>query len=59
MFTAHEGAVSGIISDGLNQMVISGGVDAQLKFWNFKTGALLCSIQWSSGINQLVMNREK
>ncbi|KAF5273394.1 hypothetical protein FQA39_LY07411 [Lamprigera yunnana] len=34
---AHEGAVRGVVTDYLNQIVISGGSDNRIKFWNFKT----------------------
>ncbi|KAG5670537.1 hypothetical protein PVAND_000794 [Polypedilum vanderplanki] len=34
---AHTNDVRGVWSDNLNQVVISGGVDCKLKFWNFKT----------------------
>lgn len=33
---AHEGEIRGLWTDNLNQMVISGGTDAQVKFWPFK-----------------------
>lgn len=33
---AHVNDVKGVWIDNLNQMVISGGVDCFLKFWNFK-----------------------
>jgi len=34
---AHTSAVRGIHTDILNQIVISGGSDGLIKFWNFKT----------------------
>ncbi|XP_026286831.1 WD repeat-containing protein 36 [Frankliniella occidentalis] len=33
---AHNGAVRGVATDGLNQIVVSGGSDTFIKFWNFK-----------------------
>lgn len=33
---AHSADVRGIFSDNLNQIVISGGTDGFVKFWNFK-----------------------
>lgn len=33
---AHSNDVRGVWVDNLNQIVISGGVDCHLKFWNFK-----------------------
>lgn len=34
---AHVSDVRGLLTDNLNQIVISGGVDGVIKFWNFKT----------------------
>lgn len=34
---AHSGDVRGLWTDNLNQIVVSGGVDGFVKFWNFKT----------------------
>lgn len=33
---AHKGAVRGVATDGLNQIVVTGGSDMFLKFWHFK-----------------------
>lgn len=33
---AHDTEVRGIVTDNLNQMVITGGSDCFIKFWNFK-----------------------
>lgn len=33
---AHKGAVRGVTTDGLNQIVVSGGSDHSIKFWHFK-----------------------
>lgn len=34
--TAHKGAVRGVSTDGLNQIVVTGGSDTYIKFWHFK-----------------------
>ncbi|KAF5270441.1 hypothetical protein FQR65_LT05629 [Abscondita terminalis] len=33
---AHDGTVRGVITDSLNQIVVSGGSDQKIKFWKFK-----------------------
>lgn len=33
---AHKGPVRGVSTDGLNQIVITGGSDTRIKFWHFK-----------------------
>lgn len=35
---AHEVAVRGIVADGINQLVKSGGADEYVHFWNFREG---------------------
>ncbi|KAI9751551.1 MAG: hypothetical protein M1815_001078 [Lichina confinis] len=37
----HQGAVTGIVVDGVNRMIISCGIDGKLKFWSFTKGVLL------------------
>lgn len=48
----HTRAVTGIIVDSLNRNIISCSMDGRIKFWDFKTGALVDEIDWypSSGI---------
>lgn len=57
-FIGHQGAVQGVVSDGLNQIVISGGIDASIKFWRFKSCASLAALSLTSGVSQLVLHRE-
>lgn len=49
---AHKGAVRGIATDGLNQIVVSGGSDALIKFWHFKDTdkPVLSKIQVEEGV---------
>ncbi|XP_029158137.1 WD repeat-containing protein 36 [Nylanderia fulva] len=35
---AHEGPVKGVMVDDLNQILITAGRDAKIKFWDFKPG---------------------
>ncbi|CAG2106095.1 unnamed protein product [Medioppia subpectinata] len=58
IFKAHESAVRGVASDGLNQFVISGGNDTKLKFWRFNGSQLLTTITLDAPINQLVLHKE-
>lgn len=55
---AHNGSVSGIISDSINQTVITAGSDRLLKFWRFANAVLLSEIQMESPVKSLVCNRE-
>ncbi|XP_054162856.1 WD repeat-containing protein 36-like [Oppia nitens] len=55
---AHSAAVRGIASDGLNQLVISGGNDSLLKFWRFNGKELLANLTLDAPVNQLVFHKE-
>lgn len=41
----HQGAVTGIVVDGVNRMIISCGLDGKLKFWSFTKGVLLQELE--------------
>ncbi|XP_030844330.1 WD repeat-containing protein 36 [Strongylocentrotus purpuratus] len=55
---AHNGAIRGLAINGLNQVVITGSADCQLKFWHFKKKNLLQSLEFSLPISQLLLHRE-
>ncbi|XP_071800159.1 WD repeat-containing protein 36-like [Asterias amurensis] len=55
---AHEGAIRGVIVDGLNQIVITGASDSKLKFWNFKSKKLLGHLTLNAAVNQMLLHRE-
>jgi U3 small nucleolar RNA-associated protein 21 len=42
----HTKAVTGIVTDLLNRVVISSGLDGGIKFWEFTTGILLHQFNW-------------
>ena len=56
---AHEGAIRGVIVDGLNQIVITGASDSKLKFWNFKLKKLLGHLTLNAAVNQMLLHRER
>ncbi|KAI0159596.1 WD domain-containing protein [Xylariaceae sp. FL1272] len=43
----HTNAVTGIVVDSLNHVVISCSLDGRVKFWEFLTGNLLHEINWA------------
>lgn len=55
--TAHDGAVRGIVADGLNQLVVSGGADEYVRFWNFKDGKTIGRLPMSSAVAFFATNR--
>lgn len=55
---AHNGTVTGLITDSINQMLITAGSDGLLKFWRFANGILLSSMEMESPVKSLVCNRE-
>ncbi|KAI5290314.1 hypothetical protein KEM54_001885 [Ascosphaera aggregata] len=44
----HTDAVTGLMVDSLNTIVVSCGLDGKVKFWDFLTGKLQHEIDWSS-----------
>ena len=44
----HTKAVTGIVIDSLNRVVISCGLDGAIKFWDFNTGILLHELKWGN-----------
>lgn len=44
----HTKAVTGLVTDALNRIVISTGLDGRIKFWEFTTGTLLHEINWDN-----------
>lgn len=54
----HEGPVTGVAVDSLNTVVITSGLDGTLRFWDFKTHALLEVVDVGLGIAQLEQARD-
>ncbi|KAG0135859.1 hypothetical protein HOY82DRAFT_498741 [Tuber indicum] len=44
----HTKAVTGIVVDSLNRVVISTSLDGEVKFWDFNTGIIVHEIHWSN-----------
>lgn len=44
----HTKAVTGIVTDSLNRIVISSGLDGKIKIWEFITGILIHEFDWSA-----------
>ncbi len=56
---AHNGAVRGVVIDGLNQFTATGGADSCVKFWKFKSRELLDAVELESQVARLVLHRER
>ena len=57
---AHpEASIRGIVTDGLNQIVITGDNSGLLKFWRFSTHALLKGdMSFDSSVRHMILHRE-
>ncbi|ODA76367.1 hypothetical protein RJ55_08213 [Drechmeria coniospora] len=43
----HTKAVTGIVVDSMNKLIVSCSLDGKIKFWDFLTGTLLEQIDWA------------
>lgn len=57
-FEGHKGAVLGICIDGVNTLMISGGTDGLLMFWDFMSHSLRGKEEVGVGISHLQIARE-
>uniref|UniRef100_A0A336LZ66 CSON006517 protein n=1 Tax=Culicoides sonorensis TaxID=179676 RepID=A0A336LZ66_CULSO len=56
---AHDSSVQGVVTDNLNQVVISGGFDGEVKFWHFRnTSECLKTLELGEGISFFRFHRD-
>ncbi|KAG6954024.1 hypothetical protein JG688_00012543 [Phytophthora aleatoria] len=55
---AHNGPVSAVAVDALNEALVSAGIDGKLKFWGFKKHELRYEIDVGSPISQMELHRD-
>lgn len=55
---AHNGPVSAVVVDALNQLVVSAGIDGKLKFWEFNKRTLSYELDVGSPISQMELQRD-
>ena len=53
----HAGPVYGVEVDALNSLVVSGGYDGTVRFWEFRTHTLLKRLLLGSPVSHLEINR--
>ena len=57
--TAPASSIRGVVSDALNQYVITGDASGRLRYWRFSNHQLLCQPeQLESGIQQMALHRD-
>ncbi|KAL2912352.1 rRNA-processing protein utp21 [Polyrhizophydium stewartii] len=54
----HTKAVTAIASDNVNRVVYSTSIDKSLKFWDFKTGKVLHTMQFETAISHMMLHSE-
>ncbi|ETL24757.1 hypothetical protein, variant 1 [Phytophthora nicotianae] len=54
----HNGPVSAVAVDALNETLVSAGIDGKLKFWGFKKHELRYEIDIGSPISQMELHRD-
>jgi U3 small nucleolar RNA-associated protein 21 len=57
--SAHSGPVRGVAIDGLNQVIVTGGADAFIKFWKFKTKEVIETSILPAQVAKLLLHRER
>ncbi|RLN46233.1 hypothetical protein BBJ29_007619 [Phytophthora kernoviae] len=55
---AHDGPVSAVAVDAMNETLVSAGIDGKLKFWGFKKHELRYEIDIGSPISQMELHRD-
>jgi WD40 repeat protein len=56
--TGHQKAVTAIVCDSVNRIVLSGSLDGTLHSWNFKNFSTLLKINLKSCISKMAYHRE-
>ncbi|KJE98002.1 WD repeat domain-containing protein [Capsaspora owczarzaki ATCC 30864] len=54
----HDGTVTGVAIDAVNEVVVTCGLDGFVKFWNFQNRRLIASHELDVPLTQLVLHRE-
>ncbi|CAI5719104.1 unnamed protein product [Hyaloperonospora brassicae] len=55
---AHDGPVSAVAVDALNETLVSAGIDGKLKFWGLKKHELRHEINVDSPVSQMELHRD-
>ncbi|XP_044131879.1 WD repeat-containing protein 36 isoform X1 [Bufo gargarizans] len=55
---AHDGAIRGVVVDGLNQMTITAGSDKLIKLWKFKSKQLMHTVDITVSPTSIMLHRE-
>ncbi|KAL4123846.1 hypothetical protein PRIC2_009692 [Phytophthora ramorum] len=55
---AHDGPVSAVAVDAVNETLVSAGIDGKLKFWGFKKHELRFEVDIGSPVSQMELHRD-
>ncbi|XP_048757531.1 WD repeat-containing protein 36-like [Ostrea edulis] len=55
---AHECGVVGVAVDGMNQVLVTAGLDGEIRFWGFKKHQKIDSIHTENYISRILLHRE-
>ena len=59
IIVGHNCSVRGVAIDGLNQVVVTAGLDGEVKFWKFKQKNLMETLHLKSYISEILLHRER
>lgn len=55
---AHDGGVRDVVTDGLNQYVVSGGQDGELKWWRMKNCHGIKKLKMNESVSKMSLQRD-
>lgn len=56
--SAHEEAVTSIVSDGLNKTIVTASLDGKVRCWDFKSMTLLHEVNLDISISHMILYRD-
>ena len=56
--SAHSEAVMGVVIDGLNQFVLSGGQEGEIRWWRLKDCRGVKKVELSSGVSKMCLHKD-
>lgn len=56
---AHHCCVMGVVVDGMNQILVTAGLDGEIRFWGYKKHQQIDSLRTDGYISGIVLHRDR